>query len=327
LITVFLFSYNHSSFIEQAVDSILAQVTSFSFKIIICDDCSSDTTQSIIKKYKKNFPDKISLILRKKNLGYQKSILSALKESETKYAAILEGDDFWTEPNKLQRQVDFLENNPDVSLCTHWVKTKDESGKKTHEDAFSGQIYPARMDKYFLFDPEKPNSPQCTGYHLLSWVFKSEIIKKIPHWIIHQRGFDDVFFVVLLQYGNCYCIPAFMGTYRINKSSSWAPLNDRIQSVSFIHYLFRIKYSFLIYRSRVKEILEINLKNFKNWPSTHIENKVLFTEIFKISLRDPKISLELFEFFICVWFYQIFNSVTSELKIKIGKYNPFSVFK
>lgn len=327
MITVFLFSYNHSSFIEQAVDSILAQVTSFSFKIIICDDCSSDTTQSIIKKYKKNFPDKISLILRKKNLGYQKSILSALKESETKYAAILEGDDFWTEPNKLQRQVDFLENNPDVSLCTHWVKTKDESGKKTHEDAFSGQIYPARMDKYFLFDPEKPNSPQCTGYHLLSWVFKSEIIKKIPHWIIHQRGFDDVFFVVLLQYGNCYCIPAFMGTYRINKSSSWAPLNDRIQSVSFIHYLFRIKYSFLIYRSRVKEILEINLKNFKNWPSTHIENKVLFTEIFKISLRDPKISLELFEFFICVWFYQIFNSVTSELKIKIGKYNPFSVFK
>ena len=327
MITVFLFSYNHSSFIEQAVDSILAQVTSFNFKIIICDDCSSDNTQSIIKKYKKNFPDKISLILRKKNLGYQKSILSALKESETKYAAILEGDDFWTEPNKLQRQVDFLENNPDVSLCTHWVKTKDESGKKTHEDAFSGQIYPARMDKYFLFDPEKPNSPQCTGYHLLSWVFKSEIIKKIPHWIIHQRGFDDVFFVVLLQYGNCYCIPAFMGTYRINKSSSWAPLNDRIQSVSFIHYLFRIKYSFLIYRSRVKEILEINLKNFKNWPSTHIENKVLFTEIFKISLRDPKISLELFEFFICVWFYQIFNSVTSELKIKIGKYNPFSVFK
>ena len=197
MITVFLFSYNHSSFIEQAVDSILAQVTSFHFKIIICDDCSSDNTQSIIKKYKKNFPDKISLILRKKNLGYQKSILSALKESETKYAAILEGDDFWTEPNKLQRQVDFLENNPNVSLCTHWVKTKDESGKKTHEDAFSGQIYPARMDKYFLFDPEKPNSPQCTGYHLLSWVFKSEIIKKIPHWIIHQRGFDDVFFVVL----------------------------------------------------------------------------------------------------------------------------------
>ena len=322
-----MFTFQHEKYVDIALHSILNQRTNFKFKIIICDDCSSDNTQNIIKRYKKKFPDRISLILRKKNLGYQRSILYALKECNTKYTAILEGDDFWTDSNKLQKQVDFLENNPNVSLCTHWVKTKDESGKKTHEDAFSGQIYPARMDKYFLFDPEKPNSPQCTGYHLLSWVFKSEIIKKIPHWIIHQRGFDDVFFVVLLQYGNCYCIPAFMGTYRINKSSSWAPLNDRIQSVSFIHYLFRIKYSFLIYRSRVKEILEINLKNFKNWPSTLIENKVLFTEIFKISLRDPKISVGLFEFFVCVWLYQIFNSVTNGFKIKVGKYNRFGLFK
>ena len=118
-----------------------------------------------------------------------------------------------------------------------------------------------------------------------------------------------------------------MGTYRVNKSSSWAPLNDRIQSVSFIHYLFRIKYSFLIYHTRVKQILKINLENFKNWPAPLKENVVLFTELFKISLRDPKISLELSEFFMCVWFYQIFNSVTCELKIKVGKYNPFSVFK
>ena len=322
-----MFTFQHEKYVDIALHSILNQRTNFKFKIIICDDCSSDNTQNIIKRYKKKFPDRISLILRKKNLGYQRSILYALKECNTKYTAILEGDDFWTDSNKLQKQVDFLENNPNVSLCTHWVKTKDESGKKTHEDAFSGQIYPARMDKYFLFDPENPNSPQCTGYHLLSWVFKSEIIKKIPHWIIHQRGFDDVFFVVLLQYGNCYCIPSFMGTYRINKSSSWAPLNDRIQSVSFIHYLFRIKYSFLIYRSRVKEILEINLKNFKNWPSTLIENKVLFTEIFKISLRDPKISVGLFEFFVCVWLYQIFNSVTNGFKIKVGKYNRFGLFK
>lgn len=327
MITVFLFSYNHSSFIEEAIESILEQVTTFNFKIIICDDCSSDNTQNIIKKYKKNFPDRISLILRKKNLGYQRSILYALKDCDTKYTAILEGDDFWTDVNKLQKQVDYLEENPFVSLCTHWVKTKDESAKNIHEDAFSGQNYPMHMDKHFLFNPDAANSPQCTGYHVLSWVFKSEIIKKIPHWIIYQRGFDDVFFVVLLQYGNCYCLPSFMGTYRINKSSSWAPLNERIQSVSFIHYLFRIKYSFVIYHSRVIEILNINLKNFKIWPATLKENKILFIEIFKISLRDPKISLELFEFFMCVWFYQIFNSVTNELKIKIGKYNPFSVFK
>ena len=128
------------------------QVTTFKFKIIICDDCSSDNTQNIIKRYKKNFPDRISLILRKKNLGYQKSILYALKGCDTKYTAILEGDDFWTDSNKLQKQVDYLEQNPDCSLCTHWIQAKDEASQGISKNRFSGKNKPTILTSNLMFD-------------------------------------------------------------------------------------------------------------------------------------------------------------------------------
>lgn len=319
MITVFLFSYNHFSFIEKAIDSILEQVTTFKFKIIICDDCSSDNTQIIIKRYKKNFPDRISLILRKKNLGYQKSILYALKECDTKYTAILEGDDFWTNPKKLQIQVDFLEDNPHCSLCTHWIKTQDQIDSDICEDAFSSKEKPQIFDKDFLFLPDLKTSPKGTGYHILSWVFRTNLIKEIPSWVVKIRGFDDVFFVVLLQYGSCHCIQSFMGTYRLNTLSSWTNLNFRLKGLAQLHFLFRIKFSFPNYSKRINSLLYLEAKGWKNWPLKLSESKILINEVIKIILKDPWIGILLFNFISKILLNHAYFFALSYSRIKIGK--------
>jgi glycosyltransferase involved in cell wall biosynthesis len=319
LITVFLFSYNHSSFIEQAVDSILAQVTSFNFKIIICDDFSTDKTQDLLLNYKERYPDKISLILREKNLGYQKSILYALNYCDTKYIAILEGDDFWSDSNKLQKQVTYLEQNPDCSLCTHWIKTKDQTGNGIHEDSFSSKDKPQTFDKDFLFLPNVNTSPKGTGYHMLSWVFRTNHIKEIPSWIVKIRGFDDVMFVVLLQHGYCYCIQSFMGTYRLNDKSSWTNLNSRVKGIAQLYFLFRIRFSFPNYSKKISDLLYLEAKGWKNWPLNFLDGKIILNEVIKITLKDLWIGILLLYFVSKILLNHAYFFALSYSKIKIGK--------
>ena len=294
MITVFLFSYNHFSFIEKAIESILVQVTTFKFKIIICDDCSSDNTQNIIKRYKKNFPDRISLILRKKNLGYQKSILYALKDCDTKYTAILEGDDFWTDSNKLQKQVTYLEQNPDCSLCTHWIQAKDEASQGISKNRFSGKNKPTSLTSNLMFDLSNPRSPMATGHHILSWVFRSKLMKlKPPSWIFRVKGLDDVLFILMLEHGYCYCIPKTMGTYRINSKSSWAPLNQFAKEISHLHYLIRVKKSFRQYSKKIRKVLHHKAHRLSFMEFNTKQSSAIVLEVVKLVKRDPYISLSI----------------------------------
>lgn len=120
LVSVCCITYNHAPYISQCVDGFLMQKTSFPYEIIINDDCSSDGTTEILKEYAEKYPDLIQLILHDEN-QYSKGIRRILATFvyplvKGKYIAICEGDDYWTDPNKLQKQVDFLESHPDYGL-------------------------------------------------------------------------------------------------------------------------------------------------------------------------------------------------------------------
>ncbi len=121
LLSVCLITYNHVQFIEQAIDSVFAQEVDFSWELIIADDFSTDGTREIILKYKEKYPDNIRLILQKQNVGSVQNWMDLITASKATYLAYFEGDDYWTLPYKLQRQIDFLENNPDFNLCFHNV--------------------------------------------------------------------------------------------------------------------------------------------------------------------------------------------------------------
>jgi glycosyltransferase involved in cell wall biosynthesis len=118
-VSVCMIAYNQEDFIAEAIESILKQKTSFPVEIVIGDDNSKDKTREICEEYARKFPGKIKFHYREPNLGMMPNFIKTLGECDGKYLAVCEGDDFWTDETKLQRQVDFMEAYPEVSLCCH----------------------------------------------------------------------------------------------------------------------------------------------------------------------------------------------------------------
>ncbi|MEY8729271.1 glycosyltransferase [Francisella philomiragia] len=128
LVSICCITYNHEKFISEALDSFLMQVTNFAFEIIVGEDCSTDNTLNIIKNYQRSYPDIIKLVDRNANVGMNKNLINTFKKCNGKYIAFCEGDDYWTDPLKLQKQVDFLEQNPKYVICYTGVKAISEDG-------------------------------------------------------------------------------------------------------------------------------------------------------------------------------------------------------
>lgn len=132
-ISVMLITYNHEKYIAQALDSILMQETEYEFEIIVIEDCSTDKTRDVIMEYVDKYPGKIKTFFNPRNIGtldppQQKVTYEGFKRLSGDYFAILEGDDYWSSPHKLQKQISFLENNPDFIACAHNTIKKYEDG-------------------------------------------------------------------------------------------------------------------------------------------------------------------------------------------------------
>lgn len=117
LCSVLMITYNHEKYIAQAIDSVLMQKTNFDYEIVIGEDCSTDRTREIVLEYKAKHPDKIKLLLQKKNVGMMQNFIDTLNTCTGKYIALLEGDDYWTDQYKLQKQVEILEKNDKARIC------------------------------------------------------------------------------------------------------------------------------------------------------------------------------------------------------------------
>lgn len=117
LVNIKMLTYNHEKYLSRAIESVLMQKTTFSYQLIIGEDCSTDRTREIVNYYSKRYPDRVKPIFNSVNLGPGKNSHSILRSCTAKYIAMLEGDDFWTDPNKLQMQVEYLEQNPEFSMC------------------------------------------------------------------------------------------------------------------------------------------------------------------------------------------------------------------
>lgn len=121
-VSVFILTYNQEKFIGQTIESILEQNTDFPYQLVIGEDYSTDGTRSICEKYANSNPEKIKLLPSERNLGLINNFIRTLKECDGKYVAICDGDDYWIDPLKLQKQVIFLENNADYSIVFTGIK-------------------------------------------------------------------------------------------------------------------------------------------------------------------------------------------------------------
>ena len=127
IVSVFIMTYNHEKFIADALEGILTQKANFDFDIVIGEDCSTDDTRNIVLEYAQKYPGKFKLLLNEHNIGANANQIAVLQSCTGKYLALCEGDDYWNDPYKLQKQVDFLEKNPDYGLCYGDIIVVDES--------------------------------------------------------------------------------------------------------------------------------------------------------------------------------------------------------
>jgi len=133
VVSICTITYNHEAFVAEALDSFLMQETDFPFEIVIDDDCSPDGTAEVINQYIKQFPNIIKANLREKNVGMMPNFTENMKRAKGKYIALCEGDDYWTDPLKLQKQVDFLRDNIDTTMIFENAKIVNEKNTTSLE--------------------------------------------------------------------------------------------------------------------------------------------------------------------------------------------------
>lgn len=128
LVTVLITTYNQERYIGTAIDSVLAQKTDFPFEVYISEDCGTDGTRAILQDYAARFPDIIRLNLREQNAGISRNWYEGLCAAKGQYVCTLEGDDWWRDDHKLQKQVDFLRAHPDYLAVSHTLLLTDDAG-------------------------------------------------------------------------------------------------------------------------------------------------------------------------------------------------------
>jgi glycosyltransferase involved in cell wall biosynthesis len=127
-VSIICITYNHENFIRHSLESFIMQKSDFDFEVIIGEDCSADNTREILKEFEQKYSNIIKPIYRDKNIGAMKNFIDILYRARGEYIALCEGDDYWTDPLKLQKQVDFLDENPDYVMCCHGAKCINDDG-------------------------------------------------------------------------------------------------------------------------------------------------------------------------------------------------------
>ena len=205
-------TYNHEFYIEKCLRGFINQKTNFHFEILIHDDASIDSTQEIIKLYHKKYPNIINPILQKTNQfqkGKNNWIEYQFPRAKGKYIALCEGDDYWTDPYKLQKQVDFLETNPEYAICFHRAKLKVENGVQIN-DQFVGP----EEEKDLLIEDFILSNPVPT----VSAIFKNVLHENFEDWESKMPFGDLLIYTKILKITNLKAkyIPDVMGVYRIH---------------------------------------------------------------------------------------------------------------
>lgn len=208
LVSISCITYNHAPFIRACLDGFLMQKTSFPFEIIIHDDASTDGTKEIIEEYVTKYPDIIFPMFQEEN-QYSKGVRGMMAKfnfprSKGKYIALCEGDDYWTDPLKLQKQVDFLDANEGYSGCFHYTQTIQENGEL-------GKMYGDHKNK-LDFDAESTFS-KLSLFHTSSFVFLKSALE-LPIWLSKVVSGDMAIFSIIAAKGNLKCLPEVMSIYR-----------------------------------------------------------------------------------------------------------------
>lgn len=269
-----MITYDHEKFIEDAINGVLMQECDFDLELVIVNDCSPDKTDEIIKSFIKNHPrgSWIKYINQQKNIGMMPNFIFALKHCEGKFIALCEGDDYWTDPLKLQKQVDFLETNPHYVLCFHKVDILKPSGEV--------------VDDFITKVPENYEAIETLTrlgnyIHTPSVVFKN-VIKEFPFEFELSPIGDYFLYMMLAEHGKLKYLDEKMAVYRfgVGVFSSQSRLN-MIQSnlklfTCLLSYLKDDAIKKYIFERQLQAVSQLEKTIHEEYNSYFISNHVFF---------------------------------------------------
>jgi glycosyltransferase involved in cell wall biosynthesis len=304
-VSVVMITYNHEAFIAEAIEGVLIQEADFPIELIIADDCSFDGTEAIVQKFIKEHPKGhwIKYTKHYTNKGMMPNLIWALEQAEGNYIALCEGDDYWTDPYKLQKQVDFLESNSEYSICFHNVDilrnnkvVKDFITKNVNETT---DIHDLANGNYI---------------HTPSLLFRNnkEVLEK-SKWLLNLKAGDFALNLLNAQFGKIKKLNDTMAIYRIHDTNTWANQPSSSMQLNIFNDLFILCDKF------GETVNEIIYKRFERVGTLLIyeflknNNEEQAAEILKIMIsKKPGKYLKMY---------------SDNLKVKTGRYHLLEAFK
>lgn len=259
-INVIVTTYNHEKYIAQCLESILEQKGDFQIEIIIGDDCSTDNTRKIVEGFGEKYPKIISILPMEKNLGITKNLKRCLDVCSGEYIAICEGDDYWTDVNKLQKQKDFLESHKDYSMCFSAIMLyyEEKDYFVHHPDQVS-----LRKDAITIEDLIENNyigNFSCCMY-------RTDVVKRLPQGIYNLYTVDWMFNMACAQLGDIGFLKNPMSVYRLHSNGAWTgkaeleQLEGICNHINVYNNFFDYKYDLLF--SKRKQIINDEIIRIK----------------------------------------------------------------
>ena len=262
MVTIRCLAYNHESYIRQCLEGFVMQKTNFRFEAIVHDDASTDGTAAIIREYAEKYPDIIKPIFETEN-QYSKrdgSIRRIMDEhTYGKYIAMCEGDDYWTDPLKLQKQVDFMEQNEEYSMCFH-------NAVKFYEDM-------RRVSEIFckITESREVSIEEITESWIIptaSMLYRRSVIDDYPEWASRIYSGDLTLQLIAYNKGKLYYINQIMSFYRLayygaSSSSQMLEKLDFVYAQHALLYELYNKYTNYKYQDILSKRILYNRKHSK----------------------------------------------------------------
>lgn len=231
-VSVLIITYNQKNFIRQAIDSVLAQKTTFPIEILVGDDFSTDGTREIIQEYERQHPGLVIGVLHPHNMGKNGGInfLETLKLAKGEYYALIDGDDYLTDPLKLQKQADLLDAHPDYSMTFH-------NALITYEDGSPSHILNGPDMKPFYTVDDLIGDDEIWFMATSSTLYRNSI-REYPAWFRESSSGDIPRLILKAKLGKIGYIPDVMSVYR--KNSAGASFHDNYRNETFLRNRIRM---------------------------------------------------------------------------------------
>ncbi len=238
-VSVLCLAYNHENYIRRCLDGLVMQQTDFAFEVIIHDDASTDNTAAIIREYQERYPDIIKPIFQTENQHSKKIAITRTylsPASKGRYIAFCEGDDYWTDPHKLQKQFDALSAHPECHMCVHSVEIV------TEDEQSAGRTYPENLLPTGVLSSRKFLELACqtATFHTTSFFIDGNLYRSFsaepPAFRTVAKVGDDPTLLFFGSQGAVYYLSDTMSCYREKSKGSWSSHVENDMSFRIAHY-------------------------------------------------------------------------------------------